>query len=91
MLSTGCNVFEALGSGYTLLAFDADDSAVRGFEQAARSLKVPLKLVRDSCDNGREAYVAKLILVRPDQYVAWCGDTAPADTRALLSRIAGFA
>ena len=91
VLSSGCNVFEALGSGYTLLAFDADDSAVRGFEQAARSLKVPLKLVRDSCDNGREAYVAKLILVRPDQYVAWCGDTAPADTRALLSRIAGFA
>ncbi len=95
MLSPGRNVFEALGDGYTLLTFNVtegeDNSAVRSFEHAARALKVPLKVVRDSYDNGREAYEAKLILVRPDQYVAWCDNAAPADTHALLSRIAGFA
>ena len=35
-LSSGRNVFEELGKAFTLLAFDADDGAVRAFEQAAR-------------------------------------------------------
>ena len=35
-LSSGRDVFEELGRGFTLLAFDADDAAVRAFEQAAR-------------------------------------------------------
>ena len=51
---------------------------------------LPLKVVRDSCDSGREIYQARLILVRPDQYVAWCGNEGPADTPALMRKIAGL-
>jgi 2-polyprenyl-6-methoxyphenol hydroxylase-like FAD-dependent oxidoreductase len=91
VLTSGRNVFEALGDGYTLFAFDAEDSAVRGFEEAARTVKVPLKVVRDSYDNGREVYESKLILVRPDQYVVWQGDVAPADAGAVMRKVAGFA
>ena len=46
-LGTGRNVFEELGPGFTLLALDADDGVVAAFEQAAKSLGVPLKTVRD--------------------------------------------
>jgi 2-polyprenyl-6-methoxyphenol hydroxylase-like FAD-dependent oxidoreductase len=71
VLSSGSNVFEALGSGYTLLAFGADDNerqrAVRAFESAAGALKVPLTVVRDSYEGGREIYESRFILVRPDQ------------------------
>ena len=88
-LSSGRNVFEELGAGFTLLAFDADDGAVRGFEQAARALHIPLKVVRDTFSGGREAYGQRLILVRPDQYAAWNGNGAPADTRAVMARAAG--
>ena len=88
-LSSGSNVFEALGSGYTLLAFDADEAAIRAFEDAAQALKIPFKVVRDSRSGGREAYESKLILVRPDQYVVWNGDSAPADARAVMHRVAG--
>ena len=95
VLSSGRNVFEELGDGYTLLAFGlnehAVDAAVRGFETAARALKAPLKVVRDSYDGGREAYEAKLILVRPDQYVVWNSDAAPADARAVMRKVAGLA
>jgi hypothetical protein len=88
-LSSGKNVFEELGTGFTLLAFGADDGAVRAFEDAARSRHVPLKLVRDSYEADREAYAAKLVLVRPDQYVVWAGDDAPADVASIISTATG--
>jgi 4-hydroxyisophthalate hydroxylase len=82
-------VFEELGPYFTLLAFDADDRGVAGFAEAARALGVPLKIVRDTYLDGRTAYEAKLILVRPDRYVAWIGDAAPADAGAVVARVVG--
>ena len=89
LLSSGRNVFEALGVGYTLLAFDADAQAVESFDQAARALEIPLKVVRDTYRDGRQAYETRLTLVRPDQYVVWTGDKAPSDVRQLLGKVAG--
>ncbi len=86
-LSSGRNVFEELGADFTLLAFDADDGAVAAIEAAAASRRVPLKIVRDSYRDGREAYEAKLILVRPDRYVAWAADGPPPDASALLAKV----
>jgi hypothetical protein len=74
-----------------LLAFDADDHAVAAFAQAAGGLKVPLKIVRDTFADGRTAYGAKLILVRPDRYVAWLGDGAPGDAGAIMRKATGRA
>lgn len=94
VLSSGRNVFEELGSGYTLLAFGADDSASRRvigeLEAAARAAKMPLKVVRDSYDCGREAYESKLTLVRPDQYVAWSDNAVPVDATAMVKKVAGL-
>jgi hypothetical protein len=89
-LSSGGNVFEALGDGFTLLAFDADDAAISGFETAARTSGVPLKVIRDSLADGREAYGARFVLVRPDEFVAWTGDAAPADAAAILRQATGW-
>ena len=89
LLSSGGNAFEELGADFTLLAFDADDRTVADFDRAAKALSVPLKIVRDSYRDGRAAYEAKLILVRPDRYVAWTGDSAPAGAAALLGKAVG--
>jgi 4-hydroxyisophthalate hydroxylase len=88
-LSTGRNVFAELGDGFTLLAFDADRGA-SAIEQAARSLNVPLKVVRDSYEGDRTKYEARLVLVRPDQYVVWSADDAPSDATSILRRGAGL-
>ena len=45
--------------------------------------------MRDTYDGGRVAYGNPLILVRPDQFVAWTGDTGPEDANALLRKVAG--
>jgi 4-hydroxyisophthalate hydroxylase len=88
-LSFGRNVFEELGRGFTLLAFDAGDAVVRGFESAAAGLGVPLTVVRDSYADERTAYGARLVLVRPDQYVAWAGDEAAEDVDGVLRTVTG--
>ena len=69
--------------------FGADDAAVAAIERAAQPLGAPLKTVRDSFDGGREAYEARMILVRPDQYVVWTGDAAPDDPGAMWRRVTG--
>lgn len=88
-LSSGKNVFEELGSEFTLLAFGADDADVRAFEAAAAAAGVPFHVVRDGFEGGREAYEQHLILVRPDQYVAWTGNRAPAGVAALFAQVTG--
>jgi 4-hydroxyisophthalate hydroxylase len=62
---------------------------VASLETAARRANVPLKVIRDSFSGGREQYASHLVLVRPDQYVAWAADAAQADPTALLARVAG--
>jgi 4-hydroxyisophthalate hydroxylase len=89
LLSSGRNVFEELGGAFTLLAFDGQDAAVAAFAHAAKLLRVPLKIVRDSYDRGRRAYEAKFILVRPDRYIAWTADHPPGDAAALLAKAVG--
>jgi hypothetical protein len=88
-LSNGRNVFEELGKDFTLLAFDTDDATLSAFTQAADALSLPLKIVRDSCADGRKAYEAKLILVRPDRYIAWASHVPPKDAGAILAKAAG--
>jgi 2-polyprenyl-6-methoxyphenol hydroxylase-like FAD-dependent oxidoreductase len=88
-LSDGRSVFEALGDGFTLLAFDVPDHVVDAFRTAAASLTVPLAVVRDGRDGGREKYDAAMILVRPDHFVAWVGDGSDCDAAEILRRVTG--
>jgi hypothetical protein len=91
LLSSGRNVFEEFGDDFTLLAFDRDETTPAAFAKAAEALHVPLKIVRDSYDQGRRAYESKFILVRPDRYIAWTGNLPPANAAAILAKAIGKA
>jgi len=88
-LSDGRNVFEALGEWYTLLALDADPLDVQVLEDTARSLQIPLKVIQDDARDERNQYGARLIVVRPDQYVAWSGNGLSGDPAHLLRSMTG--
>jgi len=89
VLSSGRNVFEELGAGFTLFAFDAAAQDVAAFEAAARARGVPLKVVRDSFAQGRSAYEVRLILVRPDTFVAFADDAVAPDAATILTTAIG--
>ena len=89
-LTSGGNTFVELGRDFTLLAFDAAQSDIQDFEEAARAQGVPLKIIRDSRNGGREAYEAALVLVRPDQYVVWEGESSQGQATSILERVTGW-
>ena len=90
-LSDGRNVYERLGTGFTLLVLGAEASAARAFADAAAELGLPLQLVEDTPDGERQRYGAALVLVRPDQFVAWAGagSLSAPQALALLQRVSG--
>jgi len=89
-LGAGGTAFDALGDGFTLLALGADPAIPAAFAAAAHAAGIPLAIVTDTRDAGREAYEASLILVRPDQFVAWTDTAGPSgNPAAVLHRAAG--
>jgi hypothetical protein len=50
---------------------------------------VPLRLFDLDPAVARPLYGHKLVLVRPDQHVAWRGDAAPADVLGLIDLVRG--
>jgi len=89
-LSSGRDVFEELGDGFALIALGVEDGAVAPFAAAARARNIPLRIIRDTLAGGREAYEARLVLVRPDQYVVWTGDAPPADADTVMRKVVGL-
>jgi 2-polyprenyl-6-methoxyphenol hydroxylase-like FAD-dependent oxidoreductase len=84
----GRSIFDELGPELTLLALDGDDAELEAFAAEAAARAVPLRVI-DLRDRGLdERYGATLVLVRPDQHVAWCGPGA-GDPGAVLDAARG--
>ncbi len=81
-LADGSSLFDALGAGMTLLSLNGSDG-IGAAEQAFAAAGVPLTTVNLDKEGLAERYGAGLILVRPDQHVAWVGD----DTEGLETTI----
>jgi 4-hydroxyisophthalate hydroxylase len=88
-LSDGADIYDRLAPGFTLIALDASSEDVAAFRHAANRANVPLLVISDSACDGRERFEARLILVRPDQFVAWTGDRADGEAEAIIRRAIG--
>ena len=88
-LSSGRNVFEDLGTGFTLVDFGADATTIRNFRDAADAMGVPLTIIRDATAENRAFYKATLMLVRPDQFVAWASDGVIGNAEDIIRRAVG--
>ncbi len=91
-LASGENVFEVLGAGYTLLAFGTDDANRQVLVDAAQAAGVPLNVVHQAYGSEADRYEASWVLVRPDQFIAWVGESPQVNAKqaqALFQRIRG--
>jgi 2-polyprenyl-6-methoxyphenol hydroxylase-like FAD-dependent oxidoreductase len=87
-LADGTALYDRLGPWFTLVSFGAD---ARAFAQAAEGLGVPLTVLALDEPGLAPIYGARLLLVRPDQHVAWRGDAAPelGDAQDILAMAVG--
>jgi len=89
-LADDASLFDTLGPEFTLLCL-GESADVSGWQAAAAAMGLGLELTTiDDTSEHRALYGADLLLVRPDMYVAWRGDTA-ADPSPILRRAIGRA
>ena len=89
-LDGGRSLYDALGPDYTLVRTDPA-TRVAGLVAAAAERRLPLSLVDVPPGAARTAYKTKLVVVRPDQHIAWRGDREPVHPIGLIDRLRGAA
>ena len=82
------SLYDALCPDYTLLRFDPQ-ARVGGIVAAAAARNVPLAVLDVKSPRARELYRHRLVLVRPDQHVAWRGDDEPQAPLDLIDLVRG--
>ena len=82
------SIFDEFGPDFTLLQLDRHKDATP-LAEAARSMGIPMEVLRLDSEEARELYGADLTLIRPDHHVAWRSDSLPSEPETLLRKIAG--
>jgi 2-polyprenyl-6-methoxyphenol hydroxylase-like FAD-dependent oxidoreductase len=88
-LRDGRSIYDLFGFEWTLLRLDPDAADVAPFLRAADDLHLEITVVDLPSPDVRAFYAADLILVRPDQIVAWRGDSGWRDVKSLLAQVIG--
>lgn len=85
------SIFDRLGRDFTLIRVGDDPPAGTAITDAARRAGVPMEVLDVAGAEAAELYGARLLIVRPDQHVAWRGDDVPDRPDQLVDRIRGAA
>jgi 2-polyprenyl-6-methoxyphenol hydroxylase-like FAD-dependent oxidoreductase len=86
-LADGRAIFDLFGTGFTLLRFA--DIDVAPIVDAAADRVTPLDVVDVRDTHARRLYQRDLVLIRPDQHVAWRSNTVASDPLAVIDRVRG--
>jgi 2-polyprenyl-6-methoxyphenol hydroxylase-like FAD-dependent oxidoreductase len=89
-LEDGSSLYDAFGSGFTLIRMDPDADA-RPLLEAAKQRGMPLTVLDVKHSEAIGLYRHIFVLARPDQHVAWRGDSLPQDPLALVDLVRGAA
>jgi 2-polyprenyl-6-methoxyphenol hydroxylase-like FAD-dependent oxidoreductase len=92
-LGEGISLYDKLGSDLSLLLLDGrGPDARRGaaaFSAEADRRQLPLTVLDLPRPDLKRRYGYGMVLVRPDQHVAWIADAAPAEPGWILDRVRG--
>jgi 2-polyprenyl-6-methoxyphenol hydroxylase-like FAD-dependent oxidoreductase len=85
----GDSLYDRLGNGFTLLRLGPKPADSAGLAEAAKKSGLPLDILDVADAATRELYGADLVLIRPDQHIAWRGTESPSDASAIVARVIG--
>ncbi|MFI7546111.1 FAD-dependent monooxygenase [Actinoplanes sp. NPDC049599] len=88
LLADGTQLFDRFGPEFTLVD-TAGDGRAEPLLAAAGERGLPVRHVVIQEPRVRELWERDLVLVRPDQHVAWRGDTVGDDPAAVIDRVRG--
>jgi hypothetical protein len=84
------SLYDAMGPDYTPLRLDPA-AYVAGIVAATAQRGLPLTVLDTRSRAASQLYRHRLVVVRPDQHVAWRGDEEPADTLNLIDLVGSAA
>jgi hypothetical protein len=88
-LSDGVSLYDRLGNGFSLLRL-RDDADIDPFIRSASARRMPLTVVELRDQALEKLYDASLLLVRPDQHIAWRGTSVDrATAEAIIDQSRG--
>jgi hypothetical protein len=87
-LDDGRSLFDLFGRDWTLLVLGPAPPSAAPFDSVAAARGLDLRVVRLPQPTLLALYEAPLVLIRPDQIVAWRGATAEG-AGAVLDRVTG--
>jgi FAD-dependent monooxygenase len=93
-LSHGGAIFDEFGGDWTLLVFADRECGQALLAKAANDLRVPLRSINLANETrAKSLYERRLVLVRPDQHVAWRADAleTPEEAETVLNIVTGRA
>ena len=85
-LASGKSTLDLFQGQFTLFNFGADAGPLLA---AAELRGVPIELIEPDDAEIAALYERKLVLVRPDAFVAWRGDECPAEAAAVIDQVRG--
>jgi 2-polyprenyl-6-methoxyphenol hydroxylase-like FAD-dependent oxidoreductase len=87
-LTDGSQLFDCFGKQFTLVDL-TDDAAGRDLVTAARSRGIPMLHLPLTDASVRACWDRRLVLLRPDQCIAWRDDVAPERWHDVLDLVSG--
>ena len=87
-LDDGTPLFDRFGTGFTLVDLSGEHAG-KDMVAEANSRGIPTAYLPVDEPAIRGGWEKALVLVRPDQHVAWRGDEPPQDWGAVLDRVTG--
>lgn len=90
LLADGGQLYDRFSREFTLLDM-SDDGKADALLAAATERGLPVQHVVVRENRVRELWERDLVLVRPDQHVAWRGNRVPADPAEVVDRVRGVA
>ena len=84
------SLYDAFGFEWTLLCLDKPGPAAAAFDAAANAVGIDLKVLSCDDEEARDLYESDLVLIRPDQIVAWRRTAASFDPEEVFGIVTGL-